>query len=95
MPQARLTMRKIREVLRLKFDRKRSQREVATACNLSAATVWDTIQRFKASGLDWPLPDEVSDEELEAKLYPPPTPEKDRPAPDWLPSTGSERRPRM
>jgi len=76
-------MRKIREVLRLKFDRKRSQREVATACNLSPATVWDTVQRFKASGLDWPLADEITDEGLETKLYPPPTPEKDRPAPDW------------
>jgi len=84
MPQARLSMRKIRETLRLKFDRRRTNREVATACNVSAATVWDTLKRFKESGLDWPLPEGMSDEELEFKLYPPkPESVDEKYVPDW------------
>ncbi len=85
MPQARLSMRKTREVLRLRLDRRRTQQEVATACNISPSTVWDTMRRFKASGLAWPLPDSVSDNELEARLYPSESPadQGEKPVPDW------------
>jgi len=77
-------VRKIREILRLKFDLKRSNREVARACRVSAGTVWDVLHRLKASGLQWPVPDCLSDEALEERLY------RDhassgssRPTPDW------------
>ena len=84
MPQARLTMRKIRETLRLKFDRKRTNREVATACNMSPSSVSDVTNRFKASGLGWPLPEKLTDEALELKLYPPTYDEsEEKHVPDW------------
>ena len=62
-------MRKIREVLRLKLGEKLSQREVAAACNIGAATVWEYVRRATAAGLIWPLPEELDDVALERKLY--------------------------
>ena len=61
-------MRQVREVLRLGFTGV-SKHEIARRTGLAASTVRETIERFKATGLDWPLADEVTDSELEAKLY--------------------------
>ena len=61
-------MRRVREVLRLGFGGI-STHEIARRTGLAASTVRETIARFKAAGLDWPLPDAVNDSELEAKLY--------------------------
>ena len=61
-------MRRVREVLRLGFGGI-SKHEIARRTGLAASTVRETIVRFKAAGLDWPLPDTVNDSELEAKLY--------------------------
>ena len=62
-------MRKIREILRLVFETKLSQRAVARAVGVSNATVWDTLRRLEAAGLAWPLPEGITDGELEARLY--------------------------
>ena len=48
-------MRKIREVLRLKFEHQLSIRKIASSYNVSRATVSDYLNRFAASGLEWPL----------------------------------------
>jgi len=61
-------MRRVREALRLGFAGI-SKHEIARRTGLAASTVRETIERFKATGLDWPLPDAVTDSELEAKLY--------------------------
>lgn len=61
-------MRRVREVLRLGFAGI-SKHEIARRTGLAASTVRETIERFKATGLDWPLPDAVTDSDLEAKLY--------------------------
>jgi transposase len=61
-------MRRVREVLRLGFCGV-SKHEIARRTGLAASTVRETIERFKASGLDWPLPDTVTDGDLEARLY--------------------------
>lgn len=63
-------MRKIREVLRLKYDHQQSDRRIALSCQLSRSTVKDYQDRFQRSGLDWPLPPELSDKELEQQLFP-------------------------
>src|SRR6266436_9378606 len=68
MPAGRVAMRRVREVLRLGFGGI-SKHEIARRTGLAASTVRETIARFKATGLDWPLPDTVNDSELEAKLY--------------------------
>lgn len=62
-------MRKTREILRLKFESELSQRAIARAVGVSNATVWDVLRRLEASGLAWPLPEGVTDPELEARLY--------------------------
>lgn len=68
-----ITMRKIRELLRLKFELKTSHRTIATSLAMSSSTVHECLRRFEQSNLSWPLPDHLDDETLEQKLYPPPT----------------------
>jgi hypothetical protein len=55
MPATRLTMRKIREVLRLKFDCRLTKRQIAKSCAIARSTVAEYLRRFFASGLSWPL----------------------------------------
>lgn len=68
---SKISMKNIREVLRLKFgDPPFSHRDIAVATLVSPATVSDVWLRFKAAGLRWPLLDDISDVALEEKLYP-------------------------
>lgn len=86
MANVRLTMRKIREVLRLHFECDRNQREIADAVGASTTTVWHYLRRTRLAGLSWPLPPELltDDAALEARLYPPPARrEPTRGMPDW------------
>lgn len=70
MPRKRLSMRKIREILRLKYYCNRSIREISQSCGMGRGTVGDYLHRAKAAGLSWPLPDELSDTCLEQRLFP-------------------------
>jgi transposase len=64
-------MRKIKEVLRLKFDVGLGNRQIARSCAINHSTVADYLRRAKASGLGcWPLP-EMDEAALEARLFPP------------------------
>ncbi len=80
-------MRKTREVLRLHYELKLGQRQIARSACLSQSTVHDYLERFAASGLGWPLPPAMTETELEAALFPaPPKPmgtAKTRPSPDF------------
>jgi transposase len=84
MSQERLTVRKIREILRLKHEAGLSNRAIAGACKISNSTVGDYLRRAQAVGVSWPLP-EISEDELFQKLFPEhrPVEEKVRPLPDW------------
>lgn len=68
MPAERVAMRLVREVLRLTFAGT-SKREVARRTGMAASTVRATIARFKSLGLIWPLPETITDSDLEAKIY--------------------------
>ena len=71
MTQERLTVRKIKEILRLKWESRLSNRAIGRACNLSSSTVSEYMQRAPArAGLSWPLPEGLGDEELYHKLFP-------------------------
>ena len=70
MPRERISMRKIKEVLRLVFDCKSSKCQAAKASGISHSTASDYLNRFKAAGLAWPLPEDVQNVFLEEKLYP-------------------------
>lgn len=86
MPQERLSVRKIREVIRLHFEARLSNRAAARACQVSNSTVGEYLERAKKAGLSWPLPERLSDEELYRRLYPEGNcikPETERPLPDW------------
>ncbi len=78
-------MRKIREVLRLKYVNKASERAIAKSCSVARSTVADYLRRSAEAGLSWPLPADLDDESLEQLLFPcaPPVPAGERPLPDW------------
>ena len=69
MPAERITMRKIREVLRLKFECQLSNRKIADSTCVARTTVGDYIQRAKAAGLSWPLAEDMDDGRLEQILF--------------------------
>ena len=70
MARRRLSMRKIKEVLRLKFANGRSIRQIGKSCNIGRTTVSDYIGRAVKAGLSWPLPADLDDKAIEALLYP-------------------------
>ena len=86
MATKRLPMRQVRQILRLKFQGL-PHRQIARACSVSISTVSDYLQRAAAAGLSWPLPAELDDAVLEAKLFKAPAPPSNpRPSPDlaWV-----------
>ena len=83
MPQERLPMRKIRDVLRLSADGL-SKRKIAASLGLSATAAGDCIRRAREAGVAWPLAAELTDAALEQLLYRSATPvENPRPQPEW------------
>ena len=82
MPARRLLVRKIREVLRLKHERGLSHRAIAQACAIGVGTVSLYLQRTAQQGLGWPLPAELDDAALEARLFRRAAPAHDRVRPD-------------
>ena len=84
MPKPRLSMRKIREVLRLKWGLQFADRKIARSLGISRSTVADYVRRAQEAGLSWPFSDEVDDAVLDARLFPPPAPSSvPRALPDW------------
>jgi len=65
----RLTMRKIRETLRLHEECGRSQREIASSLSTAVGTICGYLQRTKAAGLTWALVQGMTDSEVEALLF--------------------------
>jgi len=84
MPGKRLPMRKIRDVLRLRADGL-SKRQIAASLNVGATSVGEYLHRARRAGVGWPLPEELSDKELDRLLFPPPASlaADRRPLPDW------------
>jgi len=85
MPQTSLSMKKIEEILRLKYELGLTHRAIAKSCGVSSSTVSEYATRAKAAGLSWPLPEGMTAQELEAQLYPNKEPyrRKKLPVPDW------------
>ena len=85
MPAKRLSMRKIKEVLRLCWGQGLSKRQTARSCGLSRPAVDAYLRRAEAAGLGWPLPVELDDGALERLLFPPApaVPAAARGVPDW------------
>src|SRR6516165_189245 len=69
MPAKRVSMRRVREILRLKHECGASDREIARSLSIARSTVAVTLERVTAVGLRWPLPATLTDRVLEAMLY--------------------------
>src|SRR5262245_11466034 len=85
MAASRLPMRKLRDVLRLHYDAGLSHRAIAQACAIGLGTVTAYLQRATAAGVTWPMPADLDDVALEARLFARPAPVvgRDRHLPDW------------
>ncbi len=84
MPKASLSMKKIEEVLRLKYEKGLSHRAIARSCGVSASTVSEYVTHAKAAGLSWPLPEGMTAEQLDARLFPQKVSKaRQVPQPDW------------
>src|SRR6202012_1957491 len=97
MPGESLSMRKIRELLRLRWEQHFPQRVIANSLGLSQGSVSDYLNRARRAGLTWPLPDALDDARLEALLFPPlpNVPSDQRPRPDWAAVHRDLRRPNV
>src|SRR5260370_37556452 len=69
LPARRLSVRKIKEVLRLKFEVGLGLRQIARSCSIGLGTVHDYLQRAEAAGLRWPLGGDWDEDRLEAALF--------------------------
>ena len=87
MSNTRLPMRKICEVLRLYHTCRQSRRRIAATCGLSRSTVSDYLGRATAAGLAWPLPEGLTEADLESRLFPAAVPSQaganNKPLPDF------------
>jgi len=70
MPAERLSMRKLREIFRLHFEKKLSQRAIAASCGVGRTAVADYVARAEVAKLTWPLDPPLDDEALERLLFP-------------------------
>lgn len=64
-------MRKIRDVLRFRHGASLSLDEIARALKISKGVVAKYLRLAEAAGINWPLPDDLDDADLERRLYPP------------------------
>ena len=71
MPAERVSMRKIRDVLRLTHALGMSRRLVGEATGIGKTAVGEYVRRASVAGLSWPIPDEIDDAELERRLFRP------------------------
>ena len=70
MAGRRLSMRKIREVLRLKWQNGCRNKQIATSCDIARSTVREYLRRAQEAGLSWPLDPDLNDSVLEDMLFP-------------------------
>ena len=61
-------MRMVKEILRQYFGLHLKKRQIGRACGVATSTVVDYVNRAMATGLSWPLPEDLDDTALERKL---------------------------
>jgi hypothetical protein len=71
MAGMRMSMRKIREVLRLTYELGLSVREVCEATGVGKTAVCEYVNRARVVGITWPIPAEIGDAGLERRLFTP------------------------
>jgi DNA-binding transcriptional regulator LsrR (DeoR family) len=66
----RLSVRKIKEVLRLHHEKGFSTRQIAKCLSIGRSTVQDYLDRSERAEIDWFLAAELDETSLEQRLYP-------------------------
>ena len=59
MATPRITMRKLRDILRLRLSARLSIRQIQAVTSASIGLIQKLVARAEALGLGWPLPDEL------------------------------------
>lgn len=70
MANTRLSMRKIKEILRLCWGSGLSARQAALSCDVGRATIGEYLDRAERAGLSWPISEDIDDATLENLLFP-------------------------
>ena len=86
MPAERVSMRRVREILRYRFEQGLGHKAISLRVGAAPSTVRETLRRAASAGLGWPLGADVDDAGLEAALYHPAgtkTGHRRCPEPDW------------
>lgn len=68
--QPGVSVRKTREILRLRFEAGLQERKAAASLSVARSTVQECLRRVREAGLSWPLPDRLDDGALAARQYP-------------------------
>ena len=78
-------MRKIKDLLRLKFEQRLSHRQIAASLGIALSSVHEYLQRAANAQVTWPLSEAISQSELERRLFPSTRvlPAEDLALPDW------------
>ena len=79
----RIGMNDIKDILRQRHGLGLTRDGIAAATGVSAGTVSHVLERASAAGLSWPLPDDLDDDALRERLYPPATRDSRHAQPDW------------
>jgi hypothetical protein len=67
-------MRKIKEVMRLRFELHLGYQQIGHSCAIGVSTVHKYLKRAEAAGLSWPLPEDWDEARVEAAVFPPSRP---------------------
>lgn len=70
MTTKRVTMNKLKEMLRMRYEAQLSLRQIALCLSLSIGVISKYLKRADGAGIGWPLPEGISDEALERLLQP-------------------------
>ena len=70
MPTKRLSMRKLREVLRLRLSAQLSVRQIRDSLRISLGVIQKIIRKADELKLDWPAVDKLDDQQLARAIYP-------------------------
>ena len=79
----RTGMINIKDILRHRHDLDLPRAQIAAAVGVSTGTVSHVLERAAAAGLSWPLPEDLDDDALRAKLYPPSDRDSGHVQPEW------------
>jgi len=70
MPARKMSMRKLREVLRLRYELKLGYQQIGRSCAIAVSTVHKYLKRAEAASVTWPLPEDWDEAHVEAALFP-------------------------